>query len=469
MLDTLIQGLEAFLDELISGKKEGKPGLEHLRNFTSRRNRGLSYDGSDYLQDEKMSFRNALIVGGTGTGKSSSFIIPNLFIDRGSVSYVVTDPSGELSSICAPVMSAFMGFDVKILNLNDAKKSDFFNPMSRLSNSFSDCKQLASILVKSTIGSGSGNEIFWNSSATNLIAVFIYIVMKLDPSFRHPAMVLNMINGLSSGSKKVDELAVQYCDNPLVWAEYKSIKASDQRLLANIISTARVVLNIFQDENISYLTSKDTFNFEQLRAKKTAFFIVGNSLKSEYNSPIFSSMVTQLFQFLLNDIPLKGSIPVYFLLDELATYTLPNFELISSVNRKFLVNITGAVQSISQIHKIYSERSCETIMQNMSSQLYFTNQDLPTCKKISEIAGSHWVENEEGKKVKEPVLPIETIRTLPSNNAILLLPATKPVLVDQLNPYYQNKKLMRLIESAPPFVIHNSENYTGVTPMLNLN
>ena len=180
-------------------------------------------------------------------------------------------------------------------------------------------------------------------------------------------------------------------------------------------------------------------------------------------------MVTQLFQSLLNSIPEASSLPIYCLLDELPQYYIPDFQDILSVNRKFKISIVGCIQSTSQLNAVYTERGAEIIMANMSSQLYFTNQDLPTCKKISEIAGSQWVENEEGKKVKEPVLPIETIRTLPSNNAILLLPATKPVFIDQLFPYYQNKKLMRLIESAPPFVIQNSENYTGVTPMLNLN
>jgi type IV secretory pathway TraG/TraD family ATPase VirD4 len=468
MIDTLFETVEAFLDELIAGKKQGKPGLEHIRNFTSKRNTGLSFDGSDFLQDEKMSFRNALVVGGTGTGKSSIFITPNIQMERGPASYFITDPSGELTAINAALMT-YRGFNVKILNLTDARNSDFYNPMNRLDKSFSSCKQLASILVKSTIGDAKGNELFWNTSAMSLISCFLYITMRLDKPFRHLTMTLNLINAFGSGSKRVDELALMHCKNPIAWGEYKALKAIDARLLQNIISTARVALNLWQDEDISYITSKDNFNFEELRKVPTVYFVQGNSLKSKYYSPIFSAMITQLFQTLLNTIPDASSLPIYCLLDELPQYYIPDFQDILSVNRKFKISIVGCVQSTSQLNSVYSERGAEIIMANMSSQLYFTNQDLPTCKKISEIAGSHFVENEEGKKVKEPVLPIEVIRTLPANHAVLLLPATKPVFIDELYPYYQNKKLMRLIESTPPFTCKNAENYTGVTPMFTLN
>ncbi len=468
MLDTLIQGLEAFLDEIISGKKEGKPGLEHIRNFTSRKEKGLSFDGTDYFQSIEMSNRNTAIIGGTGTGKSSVFAINNLLLDRGPSSYVVLDPAGELTEKCSQILAS-KGVKVIVFNLNNPNLSHFYNPMKRLDKSFTSCKQLATLLVSNTVGTGKGSEVFWSASAIQILSVFIYITKQLDEKYQHLAMVLKLVNEFSAGNKKVDELAVKLCDNSLVWSEFKSLKSTDSRLLNNMISTAKVSLALWQSEDISYITSKDNISFE-LRQTPTAIFIQGNSLKMKFFAPVFSSFISQLFQHLLNVVPDKNKdLNIFFILDELASFYIPDFETILAVNRKFLVSISCLLQNISQLSHIYSERSAEIILANCSTQMYFSNQDLQTCKKISEIAGFHKVENEEGKLIKEQVLPIENIRNMPNGHAIILLPGTRPVYIDSLTPYYQNHRIMKLINSAPPFVFQNQDNDTGITPILDLN
>lgn len=467
MIDFLLETAENFLEELLNGKSHGKPGLEDLKNFVSTRNKGLTLDGSNFRQDEKMSFRNTLCCGTTGSGKSSTFIFPNLFTNRGPASYFITDPSGEIYNTAASLMSD-RGVDVKIVNLDNIKCSHNFNPMARLDKQFSSCKQLASLIIKSTIGDGKGNELFWNSSAQNLISIFIYITARLDKPFRHLSQVLSLINSFASGDKKVDEIAIANCDN-LVWQEYKALKATDPKLMQNIISTAKVALGLWTDEGISYLTCMDNIDFSQLRKRPTAIFVVGNSLKAKYYSPLFSCITTQIFQYLLGEIPSKSSLPVYFLLDEMASYYISDIDLILSVNRKYMISISVCLQAKKQLNSIYSDRIADVILSNLNTELYYTNQDLETCKKISEIAGNYYAENEDGKKVKEQVLPVETIRTMPANHAILLQPASKPIYITELYPYYKDKKLMKSIESAPTFTIQPIEHFTGITPILNLN
>src|SRR5260221_10067128 len=59
----------------------------------SRREYGFCLTGKRNLS-VKDSFQNALVIGGTGTGKSSVVLIPSLFTMKGS--FIVHDPSGEL-------------------------------------------------------------------------------------------------------------------------------------------------------------------------------------------------------------------------------------------------------------------------------------------------------------------------------------------------------------------------------------
>ena len=63
---------------------------------------------------DKIGNVNVLVVGGSGSGKSASYSIPNAYQMLGS--YVFTDPKGELYDKTAGYLKA-NGYDIKVLNL----------------------------------------------------------------------------------------------------------------------------------------------------------------------------------------------------------------------------------------------------------------------------------------------------------------------------------------------------------------
>lgn len=58
------------------------------------KNKGIILAQNNYLPVDKRGNINVLVVGGSGSGKSASYSIPNAFQMLGS--YVFTDPKGEL-------------------------------------------------------------------------------------------------------------------------------------------------------------------------------------------------------------------------------------------------------------------------------------------------------------------------------------------------------------------------------------
>ena len=70
-------------------------GAVEEAKFLSPRNKGWLVDGKSKRVTEQVSYQSMLTVGGMGKGKSSVFVIPNLYtLDNRSM--VVTDTSGEL-------------------------------------------------------------------------------------------------------------------------------------------------------------------------------------------------------------------------------------------------------------------------------------------------------------------------------------------------------------------------------------
>ena len=89
---------------------------------------------------KKESFRNTAIVATTGSGKTTSFIIPNI-LSINDASFVITDPSGALSEATGADLER-RGYKVIIIDPVHLSESAGFNPVSR-ANSIPAIQEIA--------------------------------------------------------------------------------------------------------------------------------------------------------------------------------------------------------------------------------------------------------------------------------------------------------------------------------------
>ena len=82
--------------------------------------------------------------GGSGSGKSASYVIPNALQLLGS--YVFTDPKGELYDKTAGFFNS-QGYEVKVLNLVSPEHSDGYNPLHHITSDV-DVDVIANTIVK---------------------------------------------------------------------------------------------------------------------------------------------------------------------------------------------------------------------------------------------------------------------------------------------------------------------------------
>ena len=83
--------------------------------------KGIVLAEDNYLPVDKRGNVNVLVVGGSGSGKSASYSIPNAYQLLGS--YVFTDPKGELYDRTAGYLKQH-GYEIKVLNLVKPQYSD---------------------------------------------------------------------------------------------------------------------------------------------------------------------------------------------------------------------------------------------------------------------------------------------------------------------------------------------------------
>jgi type IV secretion system protein VirD4 len=423
-----------FFEVLISGvpkkSKEYKADFISPSVLLSSRYKGFCLTGRRNLS-VKDSYQNAIIIGGTGTGKSSIVLIPSLYSMQSSL--IIHDPSGELYTKSEGNFTQ-RGIEVKLLNFAKPNISCGYNPLSR-ANSSSDIQKVASMLVENALGAKTKDP-FWSTQSVSLLTILITILKKQEQQYQNLYNVRQLLNQLGSNSEAVDSLFSRDADEVL-FAEYKSFIAYDDKVVNGVIATCKAALQIFSDESVAQVTSLDNLNFQNFRDKPTALFIQNSVADQKYYSIITSIFFEQFFSFLLGRFPKPNEQDIFLLIDEASSLNLPTLPLAVANVRKHRAGIMLLVQDFAQIIHHYGKYDADAIKSNCFAKMYFTGQSLETSKELEQTLGKFEYLDDMGHKVVRSLMTNDEIRTLKSTRALLICGNHQPIMA-RLRPYYKH-------------------------------
>lgn len=440
LINELFKSGERFLHRVLNQHTK-HPFQAYQAKFISsktvlaRKHHGFCLDGQRQLS-QTHSYRNALVVGGTGTGKSSVVLIPSLLRMTGS--FVVHDPSGELYTNTQNDLKR-RGYQVLILDFSSPKRSIRYNPLQYV-RSIADANKVASLLIRNTVGEGKQDP-FWNLQATNLLSLLIRLV-KLEPEARHHFLeIRQMLQRLSIYPdrflRKLNDL-----DDLHLKRECESFLQFDEKVKAGVIATVLGALHLFQDEAINMVTSGQSLRLEILRQHKTALFIQNPLTEQRYYAALTSMFFEQLFGNLMRWLPESNEHDVFCLIDEAGVLHIPSLSDTIANVRKYRIGILLAIQDQEQLTAQYGREATQSIITNCFAKLYFTGQSLKSASQIEALAGRFVRIDEAGNAIVRPLITRDEVRTLPPNKALLLAGSNHPMLLN-LKPYFKQRKLLK--------------------------
>lgn len=445
-LEVLEAGFNSFFDVLdaLIGKKSHDLNARFVDPgaVLSRRNRGFRLTGKKSLSI-KDSFTGAMIVGGTGSGKSSVTLIPSLLSMEGSL--VVHDPSGELHTATAGAL-AERGYLIKTLNLADARHSIGYNPLER-ARTTSDIGKVADTLVRASLGTSSSNP-FWDLQARKLISVLIQITRTLDANHQNLANVKHLLHQMSADPKKVDRLFAQNAGDELL-SEYKAFIANDPKVAQSVQATAEAALLLWSDPDVCRVTSYDTLNLESFRTRKVALFLQNRVADIHYYAPLSSLFFDQMFAEFMRELPRPDHEPVFFLLDECASLHIPSLPIVLANVRKHRAGACLVLQDEAQLAQKYGPNDAHSIKSNCISKLYMSGQGLQTARELEQILGRYTYKDAKDLDRTRQLMTADEIRTMERDEAIFLFGNRRPSRV-RLTPYYKQRKLEKLTRLPAP-------------------
>lgn len=411
---------------------------------------------------------NVVIIGGSGSGKTRGFVMPNIL--QAHSSYIVTDPKGEILEKAGYFLKNIKGYKIRVLNLDDKTNSDGYNPFVYVHPEREGFEErilslIEAIIINTDDGERKGGpDPFWDKAERLFLqSVFFFTAVAFQEEERNMNTVLELIGMLKIGEEEdnldsdLDHFAAifakRFGEDHIGVQQYREFREKTSGKTAkSIVIYAVARLAPFRAQAIKKMFSYDTMQLDRVGEEKTAIFVVVPPTDDTFNF-IAGMLFSQLFQELQycatqvhKHEGQKLPVPCRFILDEFAnTCKIPNFVKILAYARSFGIGIVPILQSLEQIKSMYKDE-WGVIIDNCNTLLYLGSiTHMDTLEYMSKLIGKGTFDkrttgrtrgrqgssSQNFDKLGRELMDTSEIRKLPKKNCILVIGGR--------NPFYSEK------------------------------
>lgn len=402
--------------------------------------------------------KNVIVYGSSGSGKTFSFVKPNMMQCHSS--YVITDPKGTL----LPEMGNLFvknGYRIKVLDTIDMSNSMKYNPF-RYINEPKDILTLANTLQKNLKppDAGPAADPFFDQAALLWLQASIgYLWYEAPEDEQNIPTLLELLE--ADEVKEDDENYKNAVDmlfeeleqkNPNHFAvkQRRKYKKAAGKTAKSILITIGASLSPFDIPDVRRLVSADELELDTYgdEGQKTILFVIISDTDTTYNF-IPAILFTQMFNALCykadKEYGGKLKTPVQFILDEFANIgTIPGFKTLITTIRSRLISAILILQTKSQLKDNYKE-AAETIIGNCDTSIFLGGQEQSTLEDYEKSLGDETIDvmndsktysqNESTgvsyQKVGRKLLNLNELKTLNRNKCIVTISGVPPFLSDK--------------------------------------
>ena len=413
--------------------------------------------------------KNVLIIGGSGSGKTRFWLKPNLMqcaSETYPVSFVVTDPKGSIVVECGKLLMR-KGYEIRILNTINFKKSMHYNPFAYL-HSEKDILKLVTTLIANTKGGNEKNGgDFWTQAEALLYSALIaYIHYEAPIEEQNFSTLLALVNAMETREDDEDfqnpvDLMFEALEKekPDCFAvrQYKKYKLAAGKTAKSILISCGARLAPFDIQELRDLMAYDELALDTIGDKKTALFLIMSDTDTTFNF-VLAMLQSQLLNLLCDkaDDFYGGRLPVHvrLLLDEFANIgQIPNFDKLIATIRSREISAAIVLQSLSQLKAIYKD-AAEIISDNCDSTVFLSGRG-KNAKEIAEALGKETIDTyntgeNRGReksyslnyqKLGKELMSQDEIAVMDGGKCILQLRGVRPFFSDKYDitkhPFYK--------------------------------
>ena len=394
---------------------------------------------------------HALIVGTTGSGKTTGFVDQNISVlarSKGKPSLVISDPKKELYEKHAKMLSK-EGYEISVLDLREPYSSERWNPMNVLIRRIRLIKDLENNLEHKDGKYYGAGEVFLSyrdartrvqelkdeiyENAMDLVYTLCPVQNRDQPNWEEGArnlifgLVLAFCEDCIKGKIEEKQLLLfniyhnitKYCSEDTTALRSYLLEGRDEfskvrglvntvlitsdKTLTSYLSEVNSYMQQLSDDGILSLTSENDLDIINMDEKPNAVFIIVPDERFTRHRFV-TLFITQMYKELVEKANLNLRREqtetailkrnTYFVLDEFGN--LPKFENIEgmvTVARSRGIRFLFVLQSFSQLTAKYGRDIGDIIKTNCNVKIFIGSDDADTRKEFSELCGQKKIKN----------------------------------------------------------------------------
>ena len=364
---------------------------------------------------------NTLVVGSSGTGKTYSFVEPNVL--SANANYVVADAKGDILADTGMSLRA-QGYQLQVLNLVDLKHSQTYNPLHYMHDQLDVVAFAHQVIGADITGNDdhrSFDDPFWtNAPATLLEALIMFTKEFLPTAEQTMGTVTRLFELIDRTDEDVNAVltslgysaATQYAfdhdqdeyGNALpvslgerlfawvagekpdsvalrLWNSVARSKGSE-KTWSSIVGILGTALSPYMVADVDNLLASNQLDFARLLQPKAALFVLYDDADPAKNF-LANVLYNQLFSFLYHHAfhQPAGRLPVKvrFFLDDFKNIQVPHFDDYLATARSRNLSLCMMVQDESQLRAKFGENA-GSVIGNCGAYLMTGTTDLTMAK-----------------------------------------------------------------------------------------
>lgn len=336
----------------------------------------------------------------TGSGKTSSVVIPNCFSWRGSL--VVLDIKGEAFKATAGYRSEVLGQDVYLFD--PAAENEYthrWNPLQAVQrdslNRFDQISRQAFMLFPETNGTGPSNaDAFWIPSARGAFTAVATLLAETPDQDFSIAGVLRCFARGDSQELLARMIEIRRTSTLPGYSQIAVDGASDYLngsadQVGGIRKMTSTRLQSWFNPRIAAATATSDFDLRQLRRRPTTIYVTVQPGNIARMRPVLALFFDALINLNTDTTPEDDPTIKYqtlVILDEFIR--LGRMESLSEASqyvRGYGMRLLYVIQSKAQLRAKYGPDAAEDLFDNTGVEIIFGTNDLKLTKELSERMG----------------------------------------------------------------------------------
>lgn len=392
-------------------------------------------------------FEHVLVFAPTGSGKTRSIGIPNLF----NYPYSVVCNDVKLT-----LFQATSGYRKQVLGqqcycwapAHETRLTHAYNPLSLISNNkiqrLTDIQRIAHILIPDN----KKADPIWQQASRKLFK--IAVLYLLDTPER--PTTLGEINRLIKQAGFDEWLATQLEETDHIDPEFYrngySYLNNHEKTRSSILETFSGYFELFDDPTIDAATSHSDFDLSTLRSSPMTIYVGFTDDDMERLSPLLTLFWQQLISVMIKEIPdqIKEPYPLLCLIDEFSSLgRIERLRRSLKLLREYRVRCVLMMQYIAQTYEQYSQDEAKAFT-NIKTKIAFATEDIQDAEYVSKLLGTRTVRVAAGSSSTQhhgysesksynyqaiPLLRPDEVMRLPEHQMLIMRTGHPPVKARQ--------------------------------------